>query len=91
MSDYLFTFKQWYEQLEGKEIQLDSLNRWVMILNERDEIVGKANFAKDLPSEISVDELLQNNLEQGDYVYFIMLNGYNSNNYLYRREFTLIL
>lgn len=86
MSNYFFSFKEWYEQIEGSSIHLDSINRSVTVLNEQGEIVGKAKFAKELPSEIGVDELLKNPSKVASQNYFVMLHGYNDENYLYRKE-----
>lgn len=92
MEKYLYTFKQWFLDINGFYLEINLHDRKIEIFNLKDEVISVAYFSNDVPvEEISSTQLLKTEHKKSyGYTYFVVPNGYYGKNWIYRREFLSI-
>lgn len=88
MNNYFLTFKEWYNNIGGKAIQIDYKERMLLVTTEDGEaIISVAYFGRSVPIHFTIDDLLDRSKKiEGSLTYFVVVNGIGGKNWLYTRK-----
>lgn len=85
------SFKDWYLQKKGVSIIVNFHKKELEILDENQVLISHLVLSKSIDDIFNLSELFKENFEVGDYLYFVVLNGIQNKNFLWRRRVSMKL
>lgn len=81
-------FKDYYKSVQGAEIELDFINRQLLIINTDKQIVSTIRFSKSVQNQFTNAALLKTEHQQGDKIYVVYPDGFENLNWLWAGDVT---
>lgn len=85
------SFKDWYFQTGGCSILVDFDGKALQVLDSEEQVVTELILSVSIDSKFNLVDLFIESHKIGDYLYMVLIDGYEGKHYLWKRRIELKL